>query len=98
MNWDIMQDSRLPTKYDHKGPKSTHREGNILKVGKTGTVRDANQESIPKELTKQLARGNGVLLLVPPTDLSTLADALATECDYPEDKTDRSLPAVARYY
>ena len=53
---------------------------------------------LPPTLTEQLARGNGVLLLGPPPHLAGLTQALATECAYPAAKTDRSLPAVARYY
>jgi hypothetical protein len=63
---------------------------------------DIEWASIPQELIEQIARGNCVLLLGPDAGfedgLDTLAQALAEECDYPPDKTDRSLLAVARYY
>lgn len=53
---------------------------------------------LPPTLTEQLARGNGVLLLGPPSHLTGLTQALAAECAYPATKSDRSWPAVARYY
>ncbi len=52
----------------------------------------------PPKLIQAFARSNGVLLLGPERDLSTLAPALARECEYPPAKTDHTLPAVARYY
>jgi len=50
------------------------------------------------KMVEQIARGNCTLLLGPAADLNGLAQTLAIECAYPPRKSDRSLPAVARYY
>ncbi len=57
-----------------------------------------SQNTIPTQLTEQLARRNCVILLGPQTDPAGLTRALIAECNYPSAKTDHSLPAVARYF
>lgn len=62
---------------------------------------EVDPTTLPAELVEQVARGNCVLLLGPAADgqgLQPFVQVLAAECDYPAEKTDRSLPAVARYY
>ena len=71
-------------------------------VVKKCSMAGRNRVSIPQKLVEQISRGNCVLLLGSDVDskggLDTLVEVLADECNYPPDKTDRSLAAVGRYY
>ncbi len=54
------------------------------------------------ELVEPVARGTCILMLGSEAgaagSMHRLVETLAGECDYPANKADRSLPAVARYY
>jgi len=58
--------------------------------------------TLPKELLTQVAYGNCVVMMGNSADAQnrqrSFADELAELCDYPLDKPDCSLPAVARIY